>query len=421
MDEHRVLTKAEARARAYAALRAAKAARFPFPIEGRIPNFVGAEAAARRLRELPAYKAARAVKVNPDAPQLPVRAMVLQDGKTLYMPSPRLRGGFIRIRPEDVPAGEERRAASLSRSGEYGEEISLARLADDLAAHPVGLVVAGSAAVTRRGARAGKGEGYADMEYAVLRELGLPHVPVVTTVHPAQIVDEFSLDPHDLPLDYIITPEETIATGTPYPKPEGIAWDLLTYDDLQAMPVLAQLRRLKWESFSTRDLLAPGLQVLFVGINPGRESAATGHHFAGPGNHFWRLLHDAGFTPRRLAPHEEEMLPGWGLGITNIVARASRGEDDLSWDELAAGGVRLRHVVGRLRPRVVALLGKNVYRAYAGLSRSADVAWGRQPSSVVEGVVDFVAPNPSPRSTIPYQRRLALFRALRDVSPARDA
>src|SRR5690606_6125051 len=116
MDEHRVLTKAEARARAYAALRAAKAARFPFPIEGRIPNFVGAEAAARRLRERPAYKAARAVKVNPDAPQLPVRAMVRQDGKTLYMPSPRLRGGFNRIRPEAVPAGEERRAASLSRS-----------------------------------------------------------------------------------------------------------------------------------------------------------------------------------------------------------------------------------------------------------------------------------------------------------------
>src|SRR5690606_5049608 len=348
-----------------------------------------------------------------------------------------LRGAFLRIRPQDVPPGQARRAASLSHCREYGEEISVAQLAEfikegaegagDAPAAPdgappaIGLVVAGSAAVTRSGARAGKGEGYADMEYAILRELGLPHVPVVTTVHPAQIVDEFPLDPHDLPLDYIITPEETIATGTPYPKPEGIAWDLLTYDDLQAMPVLAQLRRLKWESFSTRDLLAPGLQVLFVGINPGRESAATGHHFAGPGNHFWRLLHDAGFTPRRLAPHEEEMLPGWGLGITNIVARASRGEDDLSWDELTAGGARLRHVVRRLRPRVVALLGKNVYRAYAGLSRSADVAWGRQPSSVVEGVVDFVAPNPSPRSTIPYQRRVALFRALRDVSSARDS
>src|SRR5690554_3958535 len=159
-DEVYALTKAEARARAYAALRAAKAARFPFPIEGRIPNFAGAEAAARRLRELPAYQAARAVKVNPDAPQLPVRAMVLEDGKTLYMPSPRLRGAFLRIRPQDVPPGQARRAASLSHCREYGEEISVAQLAEfikesaegagdgpaapDGAPPAIGLVVAGS-------------------------------------------------------------------------------------------------------------------------------------------------------------------------------------------------------------------------------------------------------------------------------------
>lgn len=430
-DEVYALTKAEARARAYAALRAAKAARFPFPIEGRIPNFAGAEAAARRLRELPAYQAAGAVKVNPDAPQLPVRAMVLEDGKTLYMPSPRLRGAFLRIRPQDVPPGQARRAASLSHCREYGEEISVAQLAEiikegaegagdgpaapDGAPPAIGLVVAGSAAVTRSGARAGKGEGYADMEYAILRELGLPHVPVVTTVHPAQIVDEFTLDAHDLPLDYIVTPEEIIVTGTPHPKPEGIAWDLVTDEDLQAMPVLAELRRLQWERLTVRDVLAPGLDVLFVGINPGRASASAGHHFAGPGNHFWRLLHEAGFTPRRLAPAEEQVLLGYGIGITNIVRRASRGEDDLSWEELTAGGARLRELVRRHRPRVVALLGKNVYRAYAGLKKTADVAWGRQPGAVVDGVIDFVAPNPSPRSTIPYERRLALFRELRSL------
>src|SRR5690606_12524744 len=150
---------------------------------GRIPNFAGAERAARRLRELPVYQAARGVKVNPDAPQLPVRAMVLRDGKTLYMPSPRLRGAFVRIRPENVPPGEERRAASLSHCGRYGEEVTLKELAERIAAGEptIDLIVVGAAAVSRNGARAGKGEGYADMEYAILRELGLPPVPVVTT------------------------------------------------------------------------------------------------------------------------------------------------------------------------------------------------------------------------------------------------
>lgn len=253
------------------------------------------------------------------------------------------------------------------------------------------------------------------MEYAILQELGLPHVPVVTTVHPAQIVGDIDVDGHDLSLDFIITPDETIVTNTPYPKPDGIAWDLLDADDMEAMPVLAELRRYKWESFSTPDLLAPGLRVLFVGINPGRKSAERGHNFAGPGNHFWRLLHDAGWTPRRYEPHEEERLLTHGIGITNVVARASRGEDDLSWDELVAGGLKLRDTIERLRPRIVALLGKNVYRAYAGLRRSAKVEWGCQPDSVVSGVIDVVAPNPSARSTIPYEQRLALFRAIRDM------
>lgn len=423
MDERQVLSKDEARATAYARLHEAKAARFPFPIEGRIPNFVGTEAAARRLRELPAYKGALGVKVNPDAPQLPVRAMVLQDGKTLYMPSPRLRGAFLRIRPENVPPGEERRAASLSHCGKYGEEITLQELADIIEASKadgspgpaIGLVVAGSAAVSRSGARAGKGEGYADMEYAILQELGLPHVPVVTTVHPAQVVPDIEVDDHDLALDYIITPDETIETNTQIPKPTGIEWALVDDDALQAMPVLRELRELKWEAFSTRDLLAPNLDVLFVGINPGRKSAATGHHFAGPGNYFWHLLHDAGFTPRRLDPSEEEELLQYGVGITNIVSRASRGEDDLTWDELVAGAEELREKVRQWRPRVVALLGKNVYRAYADTSRSAKVEWGRQPTFVIDGVIDFVAPNPSARSIIRYEDRLILFRALRNI------
>ena len=418
MGQQQVLSKAQARATAYAGLHTAKAARFPFPIEGRIPNFVGAEEAARRLRQLPAYQAARGVKVNPDAPQLPVRAMVLRDGKTLYMPSPRLRGAFIRIRPERVPPGQERLAASLSHCAEYGEELNVKTLAQIIHAAdepPIGLIVVGSAAVAPTGARAGKGEGYADMEYALLQELGLPHVPVVTTVHPAQIVPDIAVDAHDLPVDYIITPTETIATHTRLPKPNRIAWELLEPDDWQHMPVLQELRELKWEELSTRDLVAPGLDVLFVGINPGRKSAALGHNFAGPGNHFWRLLHETGFTPRRLTPQEEDELLRYGVGITNLVSRPSRGEHELTWEELVKGAPALREKVRRFRPRVVALLGKNVYRAYAGLNQSAAVEWGKQPTSVVEGVIDFVAPNPSARSTVPYETRLNLFRWLRSL------
>lgn len=418
-EKERLLTKGEARRIAYEGLHRARAARFPFPIEGRIPNFKGAEAAAKRLRELSIYQRARGLKVNPDAPQLPIRAMALADGKTLYLPSPRLRGAFLRISPQDVPAGEERKAASLSHAHRYGREITLKELQEAAATNAgIDLIVAGSVAVTRIGARAGKGEGYSDLEYALLRELGYPQIPVVTTVHPAQIVAGLEAEPHDLSVDYIITPDDVIETNTPYPKPEGIAWELLDKERLQAMPVLAELRQLRWESFTVGDLIAPGLDILFVGLNPGRASAGKGHHFAGPGNHFWRLLYEAGLTPVQLRPEEERLLLEHGLGITNVVSRPSRGEADLTWSELVAGGAALRERVGRFRPRVVALLGKNVYRAYAGLRRSDEVAWGLQPRETVEGVKEFAAPNPSSRSTLPYSKRLECFRALRALLPS---
>lgn len=440
----RPVTKEEARQAAYAGLLAAKAARFPFPIHGRIPNFKGAEAAARRLRELPVYKAARTVKVNPDAPQLPVRAMVLADGKKLIIPSPRLRGAFWLILPEQVPKGEQRKAASLTHVQRYGREIDL----DELAAlatgeNPIDLIVAGSVAVDPNGGRAGKGHGYADMEYALLREIGAGAPPVITTVHPAQIVSAIEIDAHDLSVDFIVTPDQVIETHTPYPKPQGLDWRLVDDEDLKAMPVLARLREKRWETLGTSDIVREGLEILFVGINPGRTSARTGHNFAGPGNHFWRLLHESGLTPVQYRPEQERELLRHGLGITNVVARPTRGESDLSWDELVEGAKTLREKVKRLRPRVVALLGKNVYRAYAGLKPSAPVEWGLQPSSGAsasqetssspsasqpsEGPfrpsdapspLEYVAPNPSARSTIPYAERLEHFRRLRGlISP----
>ncbi len=145
---------------------------------------------------------------------------------------------------------------------------------------------------------------------------------------------------------------------------------------------------------------------------PQRYSAASGHHFAGPGDHFWRLLADAGLTPRRLAPPEDVLLTTLGLGVTNIVARPSPGADDLSLGELARGGERLRREVAATAPAFVCLLGKEVYRHYAGLGPSASISWGLQARETVTGVREFVAPNPSSRSTVPYEKRLALFSEL---------
>lgn len=414
-----MISKDEVRKIAYQRLKEAGAARFPFPIDGRIPNFRGAEAAAERLRALPVYQRARAVKVNPDAPQLPVRAMALRDGKVLYMPSPRLRGAFVRLRPEDVPPDEIRKAVTIQYCRRYGVEVRLG--ASGSGFEGLDLVVAGSVAVTLRGARAGKGEGYSDLEYAILRELGHGEIPVATTVHPAQIVDELPVEPHDLSVDFVVTPDEAIETHTPYPKPAGIDWGRLTEEDLRAMPVLQELRRVRWEALTVADVIGSGLAVLFVGLNPGRWSAARGHHFAGPANHFWRLLHEAGFTPERLSPDRERELLRHGIGITNVVSRASRGETDLSWEELVAGGATLREKVARFRPRVVALLGLNVYRAYAGLGRGAAVQWGLQERQSVPGVLEFAAANPSSRGTVPYGTRLDQFRTLRAIAFARPA
>lgn len=168
------------------------------------------------------------------------------------------------------------------------------------------------------------------------------------------------------------------------------------------------------------DCVAPGLRILFVGINPGTRSGETGHHFAGPSNLFWKLLHESELTPARLRPEDDRRLPELGLGVTNVVDRPTPGAGDLAWDELVAGGRRLREKVAALRPRVVCLLGKDVYRAYAGLPRSATVAWGPQERAVVPGVRDFVVPNPSGRSTLPYAERLRWMRELREAAETRS-
>jgi double-stranded uracil-DNA glycosylase len=149
--------------------------------------------------------------------------------------------------------------------------------------------------------------------------------------------------------------------------------------------------------------------VLFCGINPGLYSAATGHHFARPGNRFWRTLHEAGFTERRLAPAEQRLLLARGLGLTNLVARATASAAELSARELAAGRRRLEAKVRRLRPRAVAVLGLGAYR-HAFATPRAEV--GLQPEPLA-GAALWALPNPSGLNAH-YQLAdlVALYRAL---------
>jgi TDG/mug DNA glycosylase family protein len=138
-------------------------------------------------------------------------------------------------------------------------------------------------------------------------------------------------------------------------------------------------------------VIAPGLKVLFVGINPGLYSAATGHHFARPGNRFWPALHAAGFTPRLLLPAEQSALLGWGWGVTNLVNRATATAAELSPEEFVTGRRRLAGKVRLFRPGTVAFLGVGAY-CHAFSLKSAPV--GPQPGRF-EGAAVWVLPNPS--------------------------
>jgi TDG/mug DNA glycosylase family protein len=160
------------------------------------------------------------------------------------------------------------------------------------------------------------------------------------------------------------------------------------------------------------DLIAPGLRVLFCGINPSVYSVVVGHHFARPGNRFWPALHASGFTRRLLAPREQRELLALGCGITNVVERATVSADVLADEELAEGGRRLERKVRRYRPRVLAVLGIGAWRTAFGHPRAS---LGPQPQSL-GGARVWVLPNPSGLNAHYRPEDLArLFRELRLV------
>jgi TDG/mug DNA glycosylase family protein len=160
-----------------------------------------------------------------------------------------------------------------------------------------------------------------------------------------------------------------------------------------------------------RDRIQPGIRVLFVGINPGVRSALTGHHFAGYSNRFWKLLSDAGLVPEVITYLDDDRLPAWGFGITNIVARPTPGIDTLTPVEFVAGRARLLRKIRRFRPEVVALVGLTVFRAmFPGVK--GPVALGLHDEQLA-GARVFVLPNPSGRNAnYTYVQMLEAFRDL---------
>ncbi len=197
------------------------------------------------MSDLDEWRRARVIKCNPDPPQIPVRLRALYDGKLLFSPVPYLARGFpyLRIDPDKLAAkGVDFETAATSQGFvEHGEPVGFEEMPK------LDFCVVGCVAVTRLGGRTGKGAGFADLEQGIFRELGLvsPSTPIATTVHSSQIVadSEVVMESHDSALHFIATELELIATRTPYPQPEGAAWDKIRPDQFADIPFLNGLRR----------------------------------------------------------------------------------------------------------------------------------------------------------------------------------
>jgi 5-formyltetrahydrofolate cyclo-ligase len=217
------------------------AIRDPF---GHIPNFIGAQKAAEQLAALPIWQRAKAIKCNPDSPQIPVRSRALQDGKRLYMAVPRLTNTrcFVELTAEDL----QQRNIPLEEAAIARKALTYGRLVSFEEMQAIDLVMVGCVAVTRNGGRTGKGAGFADLELAMLKEFGLVQsdTPIVTTVHPLQIVEEerLPMQAHDWALNWIVTPEEVIETNTTYSRPAGLDWDSIRPEQFKKIPILRKLR-----------------------------------------------------------------------------------------------------------------------------------------------------------------------------------
>ncbi len=234
----RVLAKAEARELVWRTMKRRGVSRFP-GTTGRIPNFVGAERAALHLQRLTAWRRARVVKINPDAPQLPVRRLALREGKVVYVAVPRLRALDCFLELDPARLGRHLlQAASINGAETFGRPIRLE------AVPPIELIVCGAVAVNGQGARVGKGGGFADLEYALLAETGKvgARTPIVTTVHPVQVLPQaLEMCAHDIPLDVAVTPDGPLAFTAAFPRPRGLYREALAPEKIAEIPVLRRL------------------------------------------------------------------------------------------------------------------------------------------------------------------------------------
>ena len=241
------VTKSSIRQKVWNHMEVTNIAQFPRPVFNRIPNFRGAPAACENITKLEEFKYATSVKVNPDKPQAEIRFLVLEHNKLLYVPTPKLKNGLINhIQiPETANKQLLRKCASYEGISEYGTEIDL----DEEVR--IDLVITGCVAVSREGWRIGKGEGYADLEVAMMLLLRIisPEIRIITCVHDSQIVDipEAIMQPHDIPVDIIVTPTQVVHCPR-RDRPPGIIWSLLTAKKLSEIPILNVLREREFSS-----------------------------------------------------------------------------------------------------------------------------------------------------------------------------
>ncbi|ADD06276.1 thiamine metabolism protein [Natrialba magadii ATCC 43099] len=243
------LSKDTIRERVWDELEDSGVARFPFPPHGRIPNFEDANSAAKRLAAQPEWEHATTIKANPDAPQLPVRRRALRDGKTVYMAVPRLRDEECVLKLDPAELDDYDAATTVSGSSTHGEQVG------PEAVDKIDLIVSGSVGVRADpeftpadGGRIGKGEGYSDLEFAVLFELGLvdADTPVATTIHERQLLtsaeaEGLEVGDHDVPMDLVVTPGRVVRPGGGE-KPDGLDWECLSEERLAEIPVLERVR-----------------------------------------------------------------------------------------------------------------------------------------------------------------------------------
>ena len=209
-------------------------------LHDKIPHFRGCESAADRVGELRAWQEARVIKGNPDKAQRPLRQKALEEGKTLYMAVPRLRQEqcFVELDPSSMNASPAE-ASTIAGAFRWGRPVYVEEM------KPVDMVISGSVAVNRLGTRVGKGGGFADLEYGLAIAAGIvsPGTPVVSTVHPMQVLNEdLPYTRHDVFLDYVVTVDEVIECSGDMPRPTGIYWDDLTPAKIRQIPLLKKLR-----------------------------------------------------------------------------------------------------------------------------------------------------------------------------------